>query len=179
MAQILDPDLQVIYQTKFSFRELVVRMPETIPEAEVDDYYDKTQGTLEAQLFLPYFEEAAILAVGKDGNKPIAFIDLKSRLCNSDGKCNPSENYLSCQEDCPLDKEDNYCLPEGDSICDPDCIAGLDPDCALALVGGGTENKGLSITELYFIGVVAAAFLIIAGYNILKRRKGKAGKKSK
>jgi uncharacterized membrane protein len=46
-------------------------------------------------------------------------------------------------------------------------------------VGGGTESRGLSLTEMYFIGVVIAAFLIIAGYNVLKIRKGKAGKKSK
>jgi hypothetical protein len=179
IASILDTDMQIIYQAKFSFREMVVKLNEGIPNDQVEGYYDKTQGSLEAQLFLPYLKEAAILAIGKDGNKPIAFIDLKSRLCNSDGKCDSSENYLSCPADCPLDKEDNYCLPEGDGLCDPDCIAGLDPDCASAGGNGGTGNKGLSLTELYFIGVVVAAFLIIAGYNILKRRKGKTGKKSK
>jgi hypothetical protein len=99
IAQILDTDMQAIYQAKFSFREMVVKLNEGIPNEQVEGYYDKTQGTLEAQLFLPYFEEAAILAVGKDGNKPIAFIDLKSRLCNSDGKCDSSENFLSCPAD--------------------------------------------------------------------------------
>ncbi|MCX6802466.1 MAG: hypothetical protein NT067_05150 [Candidatus Diapherotrites archaeon] len=173
IASVLDTDMRTIYQTQFSFREMVPRMPENISEEEMDDYYDKTQGRLEANLILPYSEEAAILAVGKDWNKPIAFIDLKSRLCNSDGKCDSTENYLSCPADCPMGEEDNYCLPYSDSICDPDCVAGLDKDCVQAGAGGGTEQKGLSISELYFIGVVIVAFAIIVGYNVVKRKKKK------
>ena len=173
IAKILDAGMQTIYQTKFSFREMVVKMPEKIPEDEVEDYYDKTQGRLEAHLFLPYFKEAAILVVGRQGEKPIAFIDLKSRLCNDDGECNKSENFLSCGDDCPLEEEDNYCYPETDGICDPDCIGGLDLDCAPGqgngADGGGTE--GLSLAEYYFIGAVAFTVIVIALYTLLKRKR--------
>jgi hypothetical protein len=178
IAQLLDRSSNEIYQLRFSLDEVRSTFPEDLPPEDYNAFIEQSR-FFEATLYFPYLDEAEIVSIGQENKSPIAFFGVKEDLCNSDGKCGETENFLSCPADCPLDKEDNYCLPEGDGICDPDCIAGLDPDCASAVVGGGTESKGLSLTEMYFIGVVIAAFLIIAGYNVLKIRKGKAGKKSK
>jgi beta propeller repeat protein len=50
-------------------------------------------------------------------------------FCNQNGRCDPSETYLTCPGDCPLDEDDEICLPNDDGVCDPDCVEGVDPDC--------------------------------------------------
>ena len=52
-----------------------------------------------------------------------------SQLCNYNHLCEEHENFLSCDEDCPLTKTDNYCFPAEDTICDVDCAAEADTDC--------------------------------------------------
>jgi hypothetical protein len=175
IAQLLDRSSNEIYQLRFSINEVMPTFPEDLPPEDYNTFIEQTR-SFEATLYFPYLEEVEIVSIGQENKSPIAFFGVKEDLCNADGKCGEGENFLSCPADCPLDKEDNYCLPAGDGVCDPDCIAGLDPDCAAAVVVGGTGNKGLSLEEMYFLGVVIAAFALIVGYNLVKR-KGKKPKR--
>lgn len=50
-------------------------------------------------------------------------------FCNSDDVCDTTETYLTCPDDCPLDREDKICIDRDEGICDPDCLEGVDPDC--------------------------------------------------
>ncbi|MEM4347059.1 MAG: hypothetical protein QW802_00525 [Candidatus Altiarchaeota archaeon] len=78
-------------------------------------------------LRLPYKQEMQTL---KLFNKDMEIFSTKIQLCNNDNVCDINyENFLSCPEDCPLDKKDGICIKEADKICDPDCAEGVDPDC--------------------------------------------------
>jgi hypothetical protein len=96
-------------------------------EADLNKFYENAEKNFNKTIWLPYMENAKYVVLeGVEGE--IARFDL-GVLCNSDGKCDSAENFLSCEQDCPLGKEDNYCLPLADKICDPDCAEGIDADC--------------------------------------------------
>lgn len=76
---------------------------------------------------LPYHKNAVRMLV-KKGDKILLDFDFKE-LCNHNGICDKYEDFLSCPEDCPLNKEDGLCYNKFDGICDPDCGKGVDPDC--------------------------------------------------
>lgn len=177
IAQLLDRDISTLYQMRFYLEEVAPSMPETIPIDKRDEFIEN-ETSFEALLFFPFFEEAEIIAIGAEDGNLMAFVGIKEILCNGDGECGEGENFLSCEEDCPLRESDNYCLPETDNICDPDCIEGLDEDCGPGqgngADGGGTE--GLSLTEYYFIGAVAFIVIAIVGYNLARRKRKGVGR---
>jgi len=51
-------------------------------------------------------------------------------FCNNNSTCEITENYETCPLDCPLDQDDNICIPACDGICDPDCLENVDTDCS-------------------------------------------------
>jgi len=65
-------------------------------------------------------------------------------FCNNDEVCDTTETYLTCPEDCPLDKKDKICIDRNEGICDPDCLKGVDPDCE-----GECGNNICNINENY------------------------------
>ncbi|MEM0360104.1 MAG: hypothetical protein QXK06_02055 [Candidatus Diapherotrites archaeon] len=175
VAKILDEQLSVLYQAGFDFEEFTVTLPPEASEEEIEKHYAGPPSAVEKVLFLPYFEEAAVLAIGSRKGELIALIDLQERVCNKDGKCGENENFLSCPADCPLEKKDNYCLPEKDNVCDSDCVEGLDSDCEK---GGkeGVKAETFSIEQTYFIAVVVLAFVLIFAYNVLRKKRKQKGK---
>lgn len=50
-------------------------------------------------------------------------------FCNKNQVCDTTETYLTCPDDCPLDREDKICIDRKEGVCDPDCLGGVDPDC--------------------------------------------------
>ncbi|MCX6801547.1 MAG: hypothetical protein NT067_00385 [Candidatus Diapherotrites archaeon] len=96
-------------------------------EEDLNKFYENAEKNFDKTIWLPYMEKAKYVVLeGVDGE--IARFDL-GVLCNKNGRCDSAENFLSCEQDCPLNKADNYCLPLTDKICDPDCAKGVDPDC--------------------------------------------------
>jgi parallel beta-helix repeat protein len=49
-------------------------------------------------------------------------------FCNNNRICEKFETYLTCPNDCPLNKKDKICIAKKDGVCDPDCAAGVDLD---------------------------------------------------
>jgi hypothetical protein len=116
----------------------------------------------ELTLKIPYDPEMNILEVYK-GDKLI--LSKEINLCNNNRLCETDyENFLSCPKDCPLDKNDSYCLNKSDGICDPDCFEGVDPDCNLS---SSTSNQISHIYPALIVLIVLALGIII----IQKRRK--------
>lgn len=171
IAQILDRQLTELYHLKFSLNESFPTIPESVPAKDINSYLESMGSTWEATLYFPYFEDAEFIALGSDDGNLIAFVGLKDELCNHDGKCNGNENFLSCKEDCPLDKSDNYCYPQKDGVCDPDCIQGLDPDCAKSAADNEPKKTVLSQSDYYFIASVLILAVSIVVYNLVKRKK--------
>ena len=50
-------------------------------------------------------------------------------VCNGDGICYTSEDYLNCPGDCPTGSKDGICDKVKDGRCDPDCKWLEDTDC--------------------------------------------------
>ncbi len=65
-------------------------------------------------------------------------------FCNKNKVCDTTETYLTCPDDCPLDKKDKICIDKDEGICDPDCSKGIDPDCE-----GECGNTVCNINENY------------------------------
>lgn len=81
-------------------------------------------------LILPYSTDAKYLKVYHYGIEKIS-IDLQKELCTRNGKCDNSENYYSCPQDCSICAKDGVCASLSyDGCCDPDCPASLDLDCS-------------------------------------------------
>ncbi|MEM0360663.1 MAG: hypothetical protein QXK06_04995 [Candidatus Diapherotrites archaeon] len=130
-------------------------------EEDFNKFYENAEKNFTKTIWLPYMENARFVVL-EGLNGEIARFDL-SVLCNHDGKCNPNENFLSCEQDCPLEKKDNYCLPLKDKICDPDCITGIDLDCIeqTPTPSPSIEKQSdfLPIIALVFIAIVVLVFL--------------------
>jgi len=93
------------------------------------------------------------------GNKMIFSKELD--FCNSNGSCDTTETFRTCQNDCPLDRKDKVCTPVKDSICDPDCLNGVDPDCSSVPLVPLALGAGLIV-------VCAGA----AGWYFMRKSKG-------
>ena len=68
------------------------------------------------------------------------------------------ENQLTCPEDCPSGKKDDYCDRVKDGVCDPDCGGGDDADCGLGYLLG------------YLPYIIISLVLTIIIYRIVKRQ---------
>lgn len=74
--------------------------------------------------------------------------------CNANGICDTKyESYLTCPQDCPLDRVDGICIKAADKKCDPDCGEGLDPDC-------GTSIQWFQ-TVLYILSALVVVVAVI------------------
>ena len=132
----------------------------------MDEYYENAEKNFTKTYWVPYMENAEYAVIeGEEGE--IARFDL-GVLCNANGACDESETFLSCEQDCPLDKKDNYCLPLTDEICDPDCAKGIDPDCetaqatptpAFTITPEPTPEEGTGI-DLIGIGLLLAVAIV-------------------
>jgi hypothetical protein len=76
---------------------------------------------------IPYNPDFHFLKLYK-GDKLIFEENIAIILCNYDGICSGSENYLSCT-DCGDNSKDGFCDIKKDGVCDGDCIEQKDPDC--------------------------------------------------
>ena len=82
-----------------------------------------------------------------------------SVLCNNDGRCQHTENFAGCQQDCPSGSTDGLCDRQADNRCDADCVAG-DKDCKITdkvtvfdviSLGGAIALTILFAITLYFL----------------------------
>jgi len=76
-----------------------------------------------------------------------------SILCNNDGRCQRSENFAGCPQDCPSGSTDGLCDRQADNKCDADCIAG-DKDCKI------TEN--MTVFDVISLGGVIVLTILFA-----------------
>jgi hypothetical protein len=116
----------------------------------------------ELTIKIPYDPNMKFLEVRK-GDKLLLSKEIS--LCNNNGICETDfENFLSCPQDCPLDKNDSYCLKEADGICDKDCFEGVDPDCWV--------DDRLSGQDGHIVLFLLAALIILAlGIWLIQRRR--------
>ena len=112
---LLNPEGEIILEKPIEISFIVM----TDPPTPIDSY--------PLSLRLPYNPEMRILKLF-NGDKEIFSTTID--VCNNDGVCQIGyENFLSCPDDCPLDKNDGICIKDADGVCDPDCSEGVDPDC--------------------------------------------------
>jgi hypothetical protein len=96
------------------------------PVYEGKDYSDIKYAKVPVHLKIPYTSAARKIAL-RQGKKTLYSRTLN--FCNRNKRCDKTENYLTCPQDCPMNKKDGLCLKRVDGICDPDCRQGVDPDC--------------------------------------------------
>ncbi|MFH1234935.1 MAG: hypothetical protein V1493_04975 [Candidatus Diapherotrites archaeon] len=137
-------------------------------EEDLNKFYENAEKNFTKTIWLPYMENAKYVVL-EGLNGEIARFDL-GVLCNNDGKCDSAENFLSCEQDCPLDKTDNYCLPLADKICDPDCAQGIDKDCTEE-TPAPTPTPAPKPEGLDLPIVIAVAVTIVLAIVLLKRKK--------
>lgn len=142
---------------------------EEMSEEERKAFYESLEKNFLKTLYLPYFKEAVYITL-EDSNGIVARFDLR-KLCNNNGVCEESENYLSCSNDCPLNKKDNYCLPLKDSICDPDCSEGIDIDCSEKKGKGGFDIFAFISSNYIIVLALVLILIVIAVYRLILIRK--------
>jgi len=164
LVKLIGKNGKTLYQLKIAKFISRVPAPADANFEEKQKWYADKYKYGEMAVFLPYLKEAKTLSF-EHGTSILARANL-SKLCNEDGKCNNNENYLSCPEDCKLNKKDNYCLAQKDGTCDPDCAQGIDPDCKTT-----TKPKIANSTRGFIIvgAIIATIILIIWS----KKRKNK------
>jgi hypothetical protein len=114
-VQIASFNGTILYVQNMSVHFMILTDPPTIMDSS------------EVLLKIPFNPEMKQLGIYK-GNTTILLSEIV--LCNNDSICQTDyENYLSCPKDCPLNKEDKFCIKSKDGICDPDCYEGIDADC--------------------------------------------------
>jgi hypothetical protein len=90
------------------------------------DYSEVKEESFSLSYRIPYepgMENLVLLYKGREiFSKPLNF-------CNQDEKCDTTETYHTCPQDCPLNRPDKICIDRNEGICDPDCLEGVDPDC--------------------------------------------------
>lgn len=107
---------------------------------------------------IPYSESMHSLELFKDQTR---IFSKPLNLCQKNGICEWSENYLSCPDDCPLTTPDRLCLNSQDGECDPDCHRGVDPDCV---------TPTPATTRVPLVGVTALIALIVVSLLTWRRR---------
>ncbi len=168
ILKLLDKDQSTVYQLRFYLEEIQSTIPEEVPTEEVDDFLlDSTR--YEALVYLPYFEEVEIIAVGEENSSLMAFVGIKDLICNNNSMCESNENFISCEADCAIE-EDNYCYPETDGVCDTDCIEGLDEDCGEKGTVNPTEPSEFNFQDFFFPAAIFLIVALIVGYNLIKRK---------
>jgi len=184
LIKLKSADGKTLYQT--TVRKLDIKLePSEIPNIDElyitkDDEnllaldYDSLIGAKRGMMILmvPYIENARYLRF-QHGMAVLAEYDL-SKLCNNDGVCDVTENYLSCESDCKPNKKDGYCLHLKDSVCDPDCAEGIDPDCAgkKRAENDRLQPKLVEGKLLYFF---IAFIILVSVVYILKKKRDKNG----
>jgi uncharacterized protein YxeA len=107
-----------------NFQASFAAMPDTIDSrSDKIVYFDSTIATFK----LPYDPSYKQLQIKHHG-KTILSTNIAELLCNKNGICDNSENYLSCRSDCKESSTDGFCEKVQDNFCDADCID-EDPDC--------------------------------------------------
>ncbi|MBI4451573.1 hypothetical protein HY642_06380 [Candidatus Woesearchaeota archaeon] len=81
-------------------------------------------------------------------------------LCDNDGRCEASENAMSCRMDCPRASTDRLCLPIADGYCDPDCATDVDSDCQPVL--GRLRREDLTRLQI----VLGTLLLLVVAFGI-------------
>ncbi len=161
LAKLISEDGKTLYQLKIA--KFISRVPAPVDAnfEEKQRWYADKYRYGEMAVFLPYLKGAKTISF-EHGTSILAQTGL-SKLCNKDGKCNNNENYLSCPQDCPLNKKDNYCLAQADGTCDPDCAQGIDADCKTSQKQAGGPIGAI------ILGAIAATIILIIWSK--KRRK--------
>ena len=79
-----------------------------------------------------YYSEMRYLIIRKNETL-LKTVDLETYFCNKNSVCNsPTENHLTCPDDCPAYVKDGYCSQiSTDGKCDPDCGNRWDKDCPI------------------------------------------------
>lgn len=103
--------------------------------------------------------------------------------CVPDGKCDPGENVMNC-EDCTTGIADGNCDYKEDDRCDPDCEEGYDPDCETASkpasdtgITPTTPPKAGENNTVYLIALIVIIVILLLALALVKvRRKKPAGK---
>ena len=155
LAKLINAEGNTLYQLKLPTPVNISPPPADMNLKEKKEWYEKLTTNYTIPITLPYLKEAKTLSF-EHGTSVLARADL-SQLCNKDGKCNNNENYLSCPEDCQLNKKDNYCLAQADGTCDPDCAQGIDPDCKTTT----KQKPANNIIGLILTGAIAVTVILI------------------
>jgi len=136
------------------------------PDYDIEEFLENQKDNFHTIAFIPFEEEQVYITLESAEGELGRFA--LHELCNSNGSCQETENYLSCPNDCPLEEKDVYCFPAVDEICDPDCLAEVDPDC---MVGPDpakpVPEPGISPILL----ALSAAILIVIALIIFKMKK--------
>ncbi|MBI2151256.1 hypothetical protein HYU21_00840 [Candidatus Woesearchaeota archaeon] len=100
---------------------------------------------------IPYHQNYKYLELQK--NKTTFFFKDIGILCQKNKRCEASENYASCPQDCPSGGSDGFCDTLADGRCDPDCLAN-DLDCL-------SKEEG---TSLWWVIIFLILIMIILYY---------------
>ena len=133
-AEILLSDKEILQEIKFEPSFIILSDPPI-----------ETDMTL-VSLYFNYSDKAKYLQVYW-GEEQVLFEEISELLCNENGKCDGSENYLSCS-DCKPYGEDGICQGySGDSYCDKDCY--YDTDCPLPTCSSYGSRMSLDDKNVY------------------------------
>ncbi len=120
-VSVLDKGGKVLWSRSFN-----VYFDYSGPVYDGKDYSDVKYAKVPVHFKIPYTRTARTLKLNR-GKKTLYTRTLD--FCNKNGRCDKTENYLTCPQDCPMKEKDGLCLNRADGICDPDCREGVDQDC--------------------------------------------------
>jgi hypothetical protein len=169
LLEISDSKNNRIYERNMSMKYLAVT-----------DFSEPSDYSI-VDLNIPYKSEMSVLRLYARGN---LLFTSQIDVCMVDGVCGPHETYLSCSQDCPLDKKDVICIKAADGVCDPDCAKGVDPDCTVDVSGKTvstvpevtvvdstlpivTPNKKSDLNDL--LGACAVVLILFLAAFVLRR----------
>jgi hypothetical protein len=127
-----------LYNTSFGFGlEISVTPPQecmingTVDPEKCPDHvsYIRLNESSES-INVPYYPMGKSILI-YDSGELVLDIDVSeySNFCGN-GKCDDSEDYFTCPNECDSGKEDGYCDGLDDRKCDPDCEPIEDIDCS-------------------------------------------------
>ncbi len=174
LVKILDSKGKTIYQLKTDKPVEINPAPPGYNFQKTIEWYELKKFSGSMMVFIPLPENASTLSFEHDTNI-LARADL-SVLCNKNGKCDFSENYLSCPQDCHLTNLDSYCFAEEDGECDPDCMAGIDPDCGKPEPVPEGFSRQMILTGLFVLIIIILIAILFAEKFNSKKTKNKKQK---